>query len=136
MEIILLKEPLKDVFLLSRARRPPLHKACGYLLGRKMNKTLFVEKIFPLPWKDLLNPETFFRLEKSHRLRILGVFSAGHPARKKKILHPLFCEKVFLSLKPDRKGEIRITACQVQFDRQFYFVPLERIILELEEEND
>jgi len=135
MEIILLKEPLKDVFFLSRGRRPSLNEVCGYLLGRKSNKTFFVEKIFALPWKDLLNPETFLRLEKNQRRRILGVFGAGHPARKNKLLHPLFCEKVFLSFKTDRKGELRIKAYLIQFDRRFYFVPLERVILELEEEN-
>jgi hypothetical protein len=137
MEITVLKESLQDLFLLASPGQPTLNKAGGYLLGRKMNQTFFVEKIYVLPWKELFNPKTFFNVEKSQRLEILGVFSFDPSTSKKKNLqHPLFCEKVFLALKPDRRGEIKAKAQLVQFDRRFSFVPLDRIILELEEEND
>lgn len=137
MEITILKEPLRDLFLLASPGQSTLTRASGYLLGRKLNQTFFVQKICVLPWKELLNPELFLRVEKSQQLEILGVFSFDPSISKKKNLrHPLFCEKVFLSLRTDRKGEIKAKAQLVRFDHRFFFAPLDRIILELEEGND
>ncbi|MGB9907517.1 MAG: hypothetical protein ACPLRR_09055 [Candidatus Saccharicenans sp.] len=133
MELIILQEARKELSLRARAGRP----VQGYLLGRPTGPGLFVEKIFCLSWGELLKPDVFFLVEKNQSRDILGVFSfQPRPALEKRLLQPLFCGKVFLRLEVRADGEIRPRAKQIGFDRQFYFKPLGRIIMEMEAADD
>lgn len=108
----------------------------GYLLGRQTGPGLFVEKIMPLTWSELLKPETFFSVEQNQDLAVLGVFSLNsRPDSQKRLLRPLFSGKVFLSVTVDSRGEFKPRARIIEFDRKFYFQPLSRIILEMEAED-
>ncbi|MBC7350604.1 MAG: hypothetical protein H5U05_11630 [Candidatus Aminicenantes bacterium] len=129
MELIILQDAQKELSLRARAGRP----VQGYLLGRQTGPGFFVEKIFCLSWRELLTPKVFFLVEKNQSRDILGVFSLrARPLVEKRLLQPLFCGKVFLSLEVRTGGEIRPRAKQIEFDRQFCFKPLRRIIMELE----
>lgn len=137
MELIFLKEPLQDLLLLAVSGGPAREITSGYLLGQKLNESFFVHKILPLSWSDLLNPEIFLQVEKKQPWEILGIFTfSSLNSKKKELQQPLFCEKLFLALKIDRKGEIKARAHLLQFAGRFLFVPVKRIILELEETND
>lgn len=129
MELIILQDALKELSLRARISR----LAQGYLLGRQSGPGLFVEKIFSLSWGELLKPEIFFLVEKNQSRDILGVFSLkSQLPPEKKLLQPLFCGKVFLRLELRANGELRPLAKRIEFDRQFYFKPLERILMEME----
>ncbi|HAR35303.1 MAG: hypothetical protein H5U05_02510 [Candidatus Aminicenantes bacterium] len=129
MELIILQDARKELSLRARSGHP----VQGYLLGRQTGPGLFVEKIFCLSWGELLKPEVFFLVEKNQSRDILGVFSLrARPPVEKRLLQPLFCGKVFLRLEVRANGEIRPRAKQIEFDRQFYFKPLGRIITEME----
>lgn len=129
MELIILSDACKELNLRARTGR----LAQGYLLGRQTGPGLFVEKIFCLTWRELLKPEIFFLIEKNQSRDILGVFSLkSHPPLENKLLQPLFCSKVFLRLEIRANGELNLRAKQIEFDHQFYFKPLERIVVEME----
>lgn len=129
MELIILQDARKELSLRVRVSQP----AQGYLLGRQTGPGLFVEKIFCLPWRELLRPEIFFLVEKNHSLDILGVFSLkSHPPLEKKLLQPLFCGKIFLRLESGANGELSPRIKQIEFDRQFYFKSLGRLLIEME----
>lgn len=132
MELIILQEARKELLLRACSGR----QAQGYLLGRQTGPGLFVEKIMPLTWSELLKPETFFRVEQNQDLAVLGVFSLNsRPDSQKRLLRPLFSGKVFLSVTVGSRGEIKPRARIIEFDRKFFFQPLSRIILEMEAED-
>lgn len=129
MELIILQEARKELWLRACYAR----SAQGYLLGRQTGPGLFVERVMPLAWSELLKPETFFRVEQNQGLSILGVFSLNpRPEIQKRLLRPLFSGKTFLTVTIASRGEIKLRALMIEFDRQFYFQPLKRIILEME----
>lgn len=132
MELVILQEARKELQLRACSARP----AQGYLLGRQTGPGLFVEKVMPLAWSELLEPETFFRVEQNQGLAVLGVFSLNsRPDCHKRLLRPLFSGKIFLSLTLGPRGEIKPRARMIEFDRKFFFQPLRRIILEMEAED-
>ncbi len=130
--MIILQEARKELLL----RACPGRQAQGYLLGRQTGPGLFVEKIMPLAWSELLKPETFFRVEQNQHLAVLGVFSLNpSPRSRRRLLQPLFSGKVFLSITVSSRGQVKPRARIIEFDRKFYFQPLRRIILEMEAED-
>lgn len=132
MELIILQEARKELQLRACSARP----VQGYLLGRQTGPGLFVEKVMPLAWKELLKPETLVLVEQNQGLEVLGVFSLNSsPESQKRLLRPLFSGKIFLSLSLGPRGEIKPRARVVEYDRQFFFQPLSRIILEVEAED-
>jgi hypothetical protein len=133
MEVIILKEALKELFLRSSSGG----QVQGYLLGRRTGPGLFVERIFVLSWRQLTNPESFFQVEKNQGREILGVFSLNSkPKDQKEFLNPLFYEKIFLKINASTKPELKPEAYLVNFDRRFFFEPLGRIIMEMEVADD
>ncbi|MGQ9800472.1 MAG: hypothetical protein ACUVRL_02225 [Candidatus Saccharicenans sp.] len=129
MELIILQDAQRELSLRARTSR----SSQGYLLGRQTGPGLFVEKIFCLSWRELLKPEIFFLVEKNQSRDILGVFSLkSYQPVEKKLLQPLFCGKVFLRLEVRPNGELKLRAKQIEFDRQFYFKSLGRIMMEME----
>lgn len=134
MDLVILQEPFKE---LSLALRSGNLFNSGYLLGRRLGAALVVEKAHFVHWKKLLQPEFFQEVERLGRRSVLGVFELGPSSdRKKLLLQPLFTEKIYLSLVLDRKKEIKARAKMIQFEGRFSFVPLERLILEVEDKND
>lgn len=129
---MILQEARKELLLRAGSGRP----AQGYLLGRQTGPGLFVEKVMPLTWNELLKPETLVLVERNQGLDVLGVFSlVARPDSRRKLLRPLFAGKVFLSITVNSRGEIKPRARLIEFNRQFCFKPLSRIILEVETED-
>lgn len=54
---------------------------------------------------------------------------------KENMKQPLFCEKVILSIKTEKPAGLTIHSRIVRFDRGFYFVRPDRLVLEMEEKN-
>jgi len=132
MELVILQEARKELLLRACSARP----VQGYLLGRQTGPGLFVEKVMPLAWNELLKPETLVLVEQNQGLEVLGVFSLNSsPESQKRLLRPLFSGKIFLSLTLGPRGEIKPRARVVEYDRQFFFQPLGRIIMEVEAED-
>lgn len=132
MELVILQEARKELQLRACSARP----VQGYLLGRQTGPGLFVEKVMPLAWNELLKPETLVLVEQNQGLEVLGVFSLNsRPESQKRLLRPLFSGKIFLSLTLGPRGEIKPRARVVEYDRQFFFQPLGRIIMEVEAED-
>lgn len=130
--MVILQEARKELQLRARSARP----AQGYLLGRQTGPGLFVEKVMPLTWNELLKPETLVMVESNQGLEVLGVFSlVARPDSRRKLLRPLFAGKVFLSITVNSRGEIKPRAGVIEFDRKFFLQPLSRIILEVEAED-
>jgi|YNPBryunderm2012_1023409.scaffolds.fasta_scaffold00005_60 hypothetical protein len=128
MELVILKDVLKELAL----RQTAGDYGTGYLMGRRTGPSLFVEKVFLLPWKKLLQPEIFFQVEKKMGREILGVVSLKPlPHLKARLLQPLFAEKIFLQVQPG----LKFRASVIKFDHRFFYQSLSRIILETEEEN-
>ncbi|MCI4445331.1 MAG: hypothetical protein JHC32_04820 [Candidatus Aminicenantes bacterium] len=134
MEIIILKEPWQDLWLLSRSGLSARRTICGYLLGQKLNQAYFVQKICQFPYEELSEPQFFLKVEKNQKLKILGIFCLNpSEAKKKNFARPLFCEKIFLSLSTENKRETKVAAEIIRFDRRFIFDPVKKISLEMEE---
>lgn len=130
--MVILQEARKELQLRARSARP----AQGYLLGRQTGPGLFVEKVMPLTWNELLKPETLVMVESNQGLEVLGVFSLNsRPESRKRLFRPLFSGKIFLSLTTRPRGEIKPRAGVIEFDRKFFLQPLSRIILEVEAED-
>jgi len=128
MELVILKDVIKELAL----RQTAGDYGAGYLMGRRTGPGLFVEKVFLLPWKKLLQPEIFFQVEKKMGREILGVFSLKPlPQLKARLLQPLFAERIFLQVELG----LKFRASVIKFDRRFFYQSLSRIILETEEEN-
>jgi len=130
MDLVILQEPLKELRL--ALKNGNLFNS-GYLLGRYQGLSAIVEKVHFVHWKKLLEPGFFRAVESSGPWTVLGVFELGPTSARKKLLRqPLFTEKIYLSLSLDRKQEIKVQARRIQFNGRFSFVPLERLILEME----
>jgi hypothetical protein len=133
MKVIILREALNELLL----RLASGGQAQGYLLGQRTGQGLFAERLFVLPWRQLLNPEFFFQVEKTQGREILGVFSFNSKSREpKKVLNPLFYEKIFLNFSTKAGGKLSLEGYLVNFDHRFFFEPLRQIIIEMEVAND
>ncbi len=129
MELIIVDEARKELELRTRSGFP----SQGYLLGRKTGPGWFVQKIFCLPWKELLDPETFFRVEENQALEVLGVFNLNSRVNsREKLYRPLFAGKVFLQAKVESRGQLKFRASLIDFEGKFHSQPLSRIIIDLE----
>ncbi|MBC7363305.1 MAG: hypothetical protein H5U07_02025 [Candidatus Aminicenantes bacterium] len=134
MDLVILQEPLKELLLALKNNN--LFNS-GYLLGRYRGLSVIVEKVYFVHWKKLLEPAFFQAVEASGPWSVLGVFELGPTTeRKKLLLHPLFTEKIYLSLSLDRKKEIKAQARKIQFNGHFSFIPLEHLIFEMEGKNE
>lgn len=133
MKVIILREALNELLLRSFSGS----QVQGYLLGKRTGQGLFVERILVLSWRQLLNSEFFFQVEKNQGKEILGVFSLNSKSRElKKVLNPLFYEKIFLNLATKTGQELRPEVYLVNFDHRFFFEPLGQIIMEMEVADD
>ncbi|MDD8020558.1 MAG: hypothetical protein PHU81_05140 [Acidobacteriota bacterium] len=136
MDVTILREPWKDLLLLAYSSRLPSKKLAGFLLGRKLVQTYLVQKIFVLPGEQVFTPKLFTETEIKERLQVLGLFHFGRPAGlKKNIKQPLFCEKIILSMETKKPAGLKIYCRLVSFDRSFYFIRPDRLLVEMEEEN-
>ncbi len=133
MELIILDEARKELELRTRSDL----SSQGYLLGWKTGPGLFIQKIFCLPWKELLQAETFFRVEENQALEVLGVFNLNSRVNScEKLYRPLFAGKVFLQAKVDSRGRLKFRASLIDFEGKFRSHPLSRIIIDLEDIHD
>ena len=136
MEVVILYEPLVDLHLLADSIQAKKKEVGGYLLGQKLVKTYLVQKIMVVPEKQLFLPETFILTESQNKLQILGIFSFGQETGiKKKMKQPLFCEKIALFIRKEKKAGFKISRSLLRFDRRFYFARPDRLLLEVEEGN-
>jgi len=136
MDVVILHEPLTDLQLLANSIQTKKQEVGGYLLGQKLVATYLVQKIMVVPEKQLFLPETFILTESQNKLQILGIFSFGQETGiKKKMKQPLFCEKIVLFIRREKKAGFKINSSLLRFDRRFYFARPDRLLLEVEEGN-
>ncbi|HOP60166.1 MAG TPA: hypothetical protein PKZ60_01990 [Candidatus Saccharicenans sp.] len=133
MDVVILHEPLTDLQLLANSIQTKKQEVGGYLLGQKLVATYLVQKIMVVPEKQLFLPETFILTESQNKLQILGIFSFGQETGiKKKMKQPLFCEKIALFIRKEKKAGFKISSSLLRFDRRFYFARPDRLLLEVE----
>ncbi|HOE13372.1 MAG TPA: hypothetical protein PLL62_00495 [Candidatus Saccharicenans sp.] len=133
MEVVILYEPLVDLHLLADSIQAKKKEVGGYLLGQKLVKTYLVQKIMVVPEEQLFSPATFILTEAQSKLEILGIFSFGRETGiKKKMKQPLFCEKIALFIRKEKKAGFKISSSLLRFDRRFYFARPDRLLLEVE----
>lgn len=136
MELIILYEPWTDLQLLANSIQGKGKQVKGYLLGQKLVETYLVQKIMIVPEEQLFSPESFILTESQRKLEILGIFSFGQETGiKKKMKQPLFCEKIVLFIRREKKAGFKINSSLLRFDRRFYFARPDRLLLEVEEGN-
>ena len=89
----------------------------GILLGRKTGFRFYVEKAFPASGSAVPSGEAVDALDPVWEGRVIGLF-AVRPGRdvRRAVLGPRFYGKLFLDLRPLRKGP-EVRAFMIQYDR-------------------
>lgn len=99
----------------------------GFLLGHKIGRRHFVEKIFPTTDHFFSSLNKYLSTEQLMDGRVLGFFSF-QPEREKpeKVLAPFAYRKIFIQVHSQKK-HLNFTSFIIEYDHNFFLSPVKII---------
>jgi len=93
----------------------------GFLIGHKRGRRFFVEKIFPLPKGFRPTLENYRGLNRLLDDKIIGFFALPADAKQRqRLLQPFACGKLFLGVRVNKKGGLRLDPYLVDYGDRFF----------------
>jgi hypothetical protein len=122
-----------DVYLSDEARRylkaQALEKSPGgtggLLLGHRRGPRFFVERIYPCPLRPFLSIRKYHALSRIFDDKIVGFYSSGRRAEKRKPTFPPFAvNKLYLEFDPHPRKGLTLRPAVVEYTGFFHLVPV------------